>query len=304
MTGQYASVDENLTAPREPLALRPAARAVARSRRARPPRSCSAGSACEDAGDKQIAQFSGGMRRRLDLAASLISRPPLIFLDEPTTGLDPRTRGQMWDTIRELVRRRLHRAAHDAVPRRGRPARRPDRGHRPRPQGRRGHARRAQGQVGNSTLQLRLLDPRADRARPPTSSRRVLGEEPVLTPEAGGINVAARRRQPRRRRADRRCASTSSLITSATVQKPTLDEVFMALTGHAAEDARPEPEMEPRPMTTALTPHGRRDRHRRHPRRLRDLPSGRPCARRSAEPRHGLARAPRRCAATRSSSST
>ena len=44
------------------------------------------------------------MRRRLDLAASLISQPPLIFLDEPTTGLDPRTRGQMWETIRELVR--------------------------------------------------------------------------------------------------------------------------------------------------------------------------------------------------------
>ena len=43
------------------------------------------------------------MRRRLDLAASLITRPPLIFLDEPTTGLDPRTRGQMWDTIRDLV---------------------------------------------------------------------------------------------------------------------------------------------------------------------------------------------------------
>ena len=58
----------------------------------------------EDAADRAISQFSGGMRRRLDLAASLISRPPLIFLDEPTTGLDPRTRGQMWETIRELVR--------------------------------------------------------------------------------------------------------------------------------------------------------------------------------------------------------
>src|SRR6201999_4035165 len=57
----------------------------------------------EEAAHKPIAQFSGGMRRRLDLAASLITRPPLIFLDEPTTGLDPRTRGQMWDTIRELV---------------------------------------------------------------------------------------------------------------------------------------------------------------------------------------------------------
>ena len=57
----------------------------------------------EEAADKPISQFSGGMRRRLDLAASLITRPPLIFLDEPTTGLDPRTRGQMWDTIRRLV---------------------------------------------------------------------------------------------------------------------------------------------------------------------------------------------------------
>src|SRR5690625_2474319 len=58
----------------------------------------------EDAAHKTISQFSGGMRRRLDLAVSLITRPPLIFLDEPTTGLDPRTRGQMWQTIRSLVR--------------------------------------------------------------------------------------------------------------------------------------------------------------------------------------------------------
>ena len=57
----------------------------------------------EEAAARPLSQFSGGMRRRLDLAASLITRPPLIFLDEPTTGLDPRTRGQMWDTIRSLV---------------------------------------------------------------------------------------------------------------------------------------------------------------------------------------------------------
>src|SRR5699024_9830743 len=56
-----------------------------------------------DAADRSLSHFSGGMRRRLDLAASLITRPPLIFLDEPTTGLDPRTRGQMWQTIRGLV---------------------------------------------------------------------------------------------------------------------------------------------------------------------------------------------------------
>ena len=58
-----------------------------------------------EAAHRPISQFSGGMRRRLDLAASLITRPALIFLDEPTTGLDPRNRSQMWDTIRDLVAR-------------------------------------------------------------------------------------------------------------------------------------------------------------------------------------------------------
>ena len=53
-----------------------------------------------EAAKRPLKNFSGGMRRRLDLAASLIAQPPLIFLDEPTTGLDPRTRAQMWDTIR------------------------------------------------------------------------------------------------------------------------------------------------------------------------------------------------------------
>ena len=57
-----------------------------------------------DAARKPLAKFSGGMRRRLDLAASLIVQPPLIFLDEPTTGLDPRTRNQLWETIRRLVK--------------------------------------------------------------------------------------------------------------------------------------------------------------------------------------------------------
>ena len=56
-----------------------------------------------DAKDKYIWQFSGGMRRRLDLAVSLISKPKLIFLDEPTTGLDPRTRIQIWNTLKQLV---------------------------------------------------------------------------------------------------------------------------------------------------------------------------------------------------------
>ncbi|HEX2313557.1 MAG TPA: ATP-binding cassette domain-containing protein, partial [Thermomonospora sp.] len=56
-----------------------------------------------DAADRQVAGYSGGMRRRLDLVASLILRPEVLFLDEPTTGLDPRSRGEIWDSVRELV---------------------------------------------------------------------------------------------------------------------------------------------------------------------------------------------------------
>jgi ABC-2 type transport system ATP-binding protein len=59
----------------------------------------------DEAGDRPTKTYSGGMRRRLDLAAALVSTPDVVFLDEPTTGLDPRSRVQMWDTVQELVRR-------------------------------------------------------------------------------------------------------------------------------------------------------------------------------------------------------
>ncbi len=77
-----------------------------------------------DAGDRTAKTYSGGMRRRLDLAVSLVATPPVLFLDEPTTGLDPRSRTELWDVLRGLVQRRHDPAAHHAVPRGGRPARR------------------------------------------------------------------------------------------------------------------------------------------------------------------------------------
>ena len=79
-----------------------------------------------ETGGKPVKQYSGGMRRRLDLAASLILAPPVLFLDEPTTGLDPRGRTEVWEAVRGAGRRRHHRAAHHPVPGGGRPAGRPD----------------------------------------------------------------------------------------------------------------------------------------------------------------------------------
>src|SRR3954454_5801565 len=236
VTGQYASVDENLTA-RENLFLFGRLLGLEKKKARATGEELLGRFGLTDAGDKQISQFSGGMRRRLDLAASLIHRPPMIFLDEPTTGLDPRTRGQMWDTIRELVAQGCtvllttqyldeadQLADRIAVIDRGAKVAE-------------GTSDQLKSQVGSSTLQLRLLDP-AQTSQAVDVVRRVVGDEPVLTPEAGGINVPL---PDANRAADVLIGLRQEelLITSATVQKPTLDEVFMALTGHGT-GAEPE----------------------------------------------------------------
>ncbi|MDO3646558.1 ABC transporter ATP-binding protein [Nocardia mangyaensis] len=104
LTGQYASVDETLTAGEN---LRLFGRLLGLTRRAAARRSAELLAQFElaEVTDRPVAQFSGGMRRRLDLAATLLTDPPLIFLDEPTTGLDPHTRDRMWGIIRGLVAR-------------------------------------------------------------------------------------------------------------------------------------------------------------------------------------------------------
>lgn len=103
LTGQYASVDEELTGMENMIIfgqLNGLSKKEAKKRGLELLKQFS----LTEAKDKSISAFSGGMRRRLDLAVSLITKPPLIFLDEPTTGLDPRTRGEMWKTIRELIK--------------------------------------------------------------------------------------------------------------------------------------------------------------------------------------------------------
>ncbi|HVW17230.1 MAG TPA: ATP-binding cassette domain-containing protein [Solirubrobacteraceae bacterium] len=229
VTGQYASVDENLTAAENLWLfgrLQGIGSAEAREIAAR----LLAQFGLEDAADRPLAQFSGGMRRRLDLAASLITRPPLIFLDEPTTGLDPRTRGQMWDTIRGLVSDGCtvllttqyldeadQLADRIAVIDRGRKVAE-------------GTPDELKASVGDSTLQLQLA-PGADLALARDVVGRALGAEPVLTPESGRINAPLAV-------ADRAADALIALreagvpIASVSVAKPTLDEVFLAITGH------------------------------------------------------------------------
>ncbi|MBO0836372.1 MAG: ATP-binding cassette domain-containing protein, partial [Actinobacteria bacterium] len=187
------------------------------------------------------SKFSGGMRRRLDLAASLITRPPLIFLDEPTTGLDPRTRGQMWDTIRGLVADGCtimlttqyldeadQLADRVAVIDRGRKVAE-------------GVPDELKTSVGDSTLQLQLA-PGANHDLARQIVGRIVRREPVLTPESGRLNVPLETADGA---ADvligLREAGVS--ISSVSVAKPTLDEVFFALTGHGASDTDESPDI-------------------------------------------------------------
>ena len=100
LTGQFAAVDEVLTG-RENLVL------VAKLRHLPEPRRIAdellTRFSLTDAGDRKVSEYSGGMRRRLDIAMSLIGDPPVIFLDEPTTGLDPQARLEVWEAVRELA---------------------------------------------------------------------------------------------------------------------------------------------------------------------------------------------------------
>ncbi|MEU8981290.1 ATP-binding cassette domain-containing protein [Streptomyces sp. NPDC048309] len=102
LTGQYASVDEDLTGTENLLLL---GRLLGHGKPAARERTGQLLEAfgLSDAADRQVKNYSGGMRRRIDIAASIINTPDLLFLDEPTTGLDPRSRNQVWDIVRAVV---------------------------------------------------------------------------------------------------------------------------------------------------------------------------------------------------------
>ena len=159
LTGQFAAVDEILSG-RENLVL------VARLRHVEDPGTIADDLlerfSLTDAAARKVATYSGGMRRRLDIAMSLIGNPEVIFLDEPTTGLDPQGRIEVWQAVKELAEHGTTVSAHDAVSGRGRAARRPDRDPPRGPDPRERHARRAQAAAPTrqGRIHRKTADPR------------------------------------------------------------------------------------------------------------------------------------------------
>lgn len=243
VTGQYASVDETLSAT-ENLVLFGRLLGLSRPDARRKAVELLEEFGLTDAAKRPLKNFSGGMRRRLDLAASLISRPPLIFLDEPTTGLDPRTRAQMWETIRGLVAggstvllttqyldEADQLADRIAVIDMGEVVAE-------------GTSDELKASVGTSSLQLRPADP-ADLDAVRFAVERVLRVPVTVSPEAARLTAPMQNPDlvtdllVELRAADIRLSELS-------VQKPTLDEVFLTLTGHGVTtaDTRDEAEFE------------------------------------------------------------
>jgi ABC-2 type transport system ATP-binding protein len=189
-----------------------------------------------EAANRPVKTYSGGMRRRLDLAGALIAAPPIIFLDEPTTGLDPRSRLGMWDVINERVREggtillttqyleEADRLADDIMV--------IDRG-----------VAIAQGtpdalkrQVGGERLEVTLTD-RAELEAAVGILKAVGTDEPTIDEESHGLRVAVARGSVALVEAVRQFDAAGIEPDEIAVHRPTLDDVFMKLTGRTAEDA-------------------------------------------------------------------
>jgi len=247
VTGQYASVDETLSAT-ENLRLFCRLNGLSRTDARRRTDDLLEEFSLTAAASRPLKNFSGGMRRRLDLAASLIAQPPLIFLDEPTTGLDPRTRTQMWDTIRSLVTTGStvllttqyldeadQLADRIAVIDRGQVVAE-------------GTADDLKDAVGEQALTLDLA-PESDVEAAVRAVVEVTGAEPVVaTPtEARAHETAQRRRLTVPVTGPDlvtdvlvRLRAHGVEVASLAMAKPSLDEVFLHLTGHDAATETPD----------------------------------------------------------------
>ncbi|GHG06339.1 ATP-binding cassette domain-containing protein [Streptomyces albogriseolus] len=250
LTGQYASVDEDLTGTENLILLGRLLghrKATARERAAQ---LLEAFGLTEAAG-KQVKHYSGGMRRRIDIAASILNTPDLLFLDEPTTGLDPRSRNQVWDIVRAVVAQGTtvllttqyldeadQLASRIAVIDKGRVI----------AEGTKGELKAS---VGAGSVHVRLRDPerRADAER---LLRDLLLAEVQL--EHDPVALTARLNAATSDSAADQAARALTELSRAGVTvdnfslgQPSLDEVFLALTGHdtgAADGAGSDPKDE------------------------------------------------------------
>jgi ABC-2 type transport system ATP-binding protein len=193
-----------------------------------------------DAGGRLVRTYSGGMRRRLDLAAALVARPPVLFLDEPTTGLDIRSRIDLWDAIEVLVSEgttlllttqyldeadrfadRIAVIDQGLVIAEGTP-------------------NELKAQVGGERLDIHLCDSgRGTEALAALTS--IASDRPFL--EDGTVRVPVAQRRGTIADAVRRLDDAGIAIDDIAVSTPTLDDVFLTLTGHAAESAGEEDEV-------------------------------------------------------------
>ena len=233
LSGQFAAVDENLTG-RENLVLFGRLYQLGKAEARRRADELIERFDLADAAGRVVKTYSGGMRRRLDLASALIGSPRVLFLDEPTTGLDPRSRLGMWAVIRDLVRdgttvllttqylEEADELAHSiAVVAAGRIIAR-------------GTADELKSRIGGERIEVCVRE-RADIARAVAVLARAGDGECTVDEHTRRITAPARGGAQRLVQVVRELGEEAVAIDDIGLRRPTLDDVFLALTGHAAE---------------------------------------------------------------------